>query len=199
MTKGWTPRMVIRALRTDLGMRLQRIFSAQFYNQVTTVIVQLGLVPVLLYAWGTEQYGVWILLSAVPTYLTFSDFGFTLIAKNEMLIQVARGAREDAACTFQSVFALLNIIVPAVLALSALALFGLDLPKILNLGEFPAGKAQAIVALLLLNVLVYQYFLLICGGVRCENRLATEASWGATARLGRAWQSERWLFRGGAC
>lgn len=177
-------RRVGAALRTDLGRRLQRVLSAQLYNQITTILVQLGLVPVLLYAWGTNTYGSWILLSAIPTYLTFSDFGFTLIAKNEMLMHVAGGRRDEALCTFQSVFALLNVIVPTVIGVSFILLFGFDFSKVFNLGGVPIGEARLILALLLVNVMTYQYFLLICGGVRCENRLATEASWGATARLG---------------
>ncbi len=170
-------------LSTQIGRRLSRVMSAQFLNQVTTIALQLGLVPILLFAWGKEQYGIWLLLSAVPTYLTFSDFGFTLIAKNEMLMQVSGGRRDEALCTFQSVFALLNMIMPGLLVLSVIAIGSFNMSHALNLGAFPNADARAVLILLLLNVMAYQYFLLICGGVRCENRLALEATWGALARL----------------
>jgi hypothetical protein len=61
------------------------------YNQVVVIGVQILLVPILLHGWGIERYGVWLLLSSIPTYLTFSDFGFTFIAKNEMTMKVAGG------------------------------------------------------------------------------------------------------------
>lgn len=176
-------RRVAHALSTQAGRRLSRVMSAQFLNQAITVILQIGLVPVLLYAWGKQSYGVWLLLSAVPTYLTFSDFGFTLIAKNEMLMQVAGGRRDDALRTFHSIFALLNLIMPCLIALSVLLICSVDLSHALNLGSYANGSARLVLILLLLNVVAYQYFLLICGGVRCENRLATEASWGALSRL----------------
>jgi O-antigen/teichoic acid export membrane protein len=123
------------------------------------------------------------LLSAMPSYLTFSDFGFTIIAKNEMLMQVAAGDRKKALATFHSVFGLLNIIIPAIIVISVLAVLCVNISGILNLGAFPSSSAKLITILLLLNVAAYQYFLLICGGVRCENRLAAEATWGACARL----------------
>ncbi|EZP70031.1 Membrane protein involved in the export of O-antigen and teichoic acid-like protein [Sphingomonas paucimobilis] len=176
-------RRIAQALSTQAGRRLSRVMSAQFLNQATTIILQIGLVPVLLYAWGKQSYGVWLLLSAVPTYLTFSDFGFTLIAKNEMLMQVAGGRREEALRTFHSVFALLNLVMPCLIGLSVLLICSVDLSHALNLGEYANGDARAVLILLLLNVVSYQYFLLICGGVRCENRLAMEASWGALSRL----------------
>jgi hypothetical protein len=62
-------------------------FGAQIYSQIVNIGVQIMLVPILLHAWGAQAYAVWLLLSAVPTYLMFSDFGFTLSAKNEMTIK----------------------------------------------------------------------------------------------------------------
>ncbi len=70
--------------------------APQIYNQVINLGVQIALVPIFLHAWGAERYGVWLLLSAIPTYLTFSDFGFTLSAKNEMTIKAAKGRTAGA-------------------------------------------------------------------------------------------------------
>jgi len=175
--------MIRKIFGHPIGQRLSRVMSAQFLNQMTTIVMQLGLVPILLFAWGKETYGIWILLSAVPTYLTFSDFGFTLIAKNEMLMQVSGGRRDEAIGTFHSVFTLLSLVMPLILVGSAAAVFSIDLSHALNLGGFANGDARTVLILLLLNVIAYQYFLLICGGVRCEGRLALEATWGALARL----------------
>jgi O-antigen/teichoic acid export membrane protein len=173
-------------LQSQSARRLRGIASAQLFNQLTTVVAQLALVPVLLHAWGKETYGIWLLLSALPTYLTFSDLGFTLVAKNEMLMQVAGGSREAALRTFHSVFALLNLIVPGLVVVSVLLILSVDLSALMKLGGYQVSDARLVIVLLLLNVLAYQYFLLICGGVRCENRIAAEATWGASSRLGEA-------------
>jgi O-antigen/teichoic acid export membrane protein len=164
--------------------RLARVFSAQAYNQAATMGVQLLLVPLLLHAWGTERYGVWLLLSAIPTYLTLSDFGFTFIAKNEMVMQVAAGRREEARRTFHSVFAMLSVVGPALLVIVLSTVWLVDLSKLLSLGSYPTENARIVLALLLFNVIGYQFALLVGAGIRCENRAALESSWAASARIG---------------
>ena len=164
--------------------RLARVFSAQVYNQVTTMAVQLALVPLLLHSWGTERYGVWLLLSAIPTYLTLSDFGFTFIAKNEMVMQVAAGQRDAARRTFQSVFALLSIAAPGFLLIVLAGVWSIDVGQLIPLGGVSLSEARSTLALLLSNILFYQFSLLVSAGIRCENRAASESIWAASARLG---------------
>jgi O-antigen/teichoic acid export membrane protein len=164
--------------------RLGRTLAAQLYGQATTILVQLALVPLLLHAWGTTTYGVWLLLSAIPFYLTFSDFGFTFIAKNEMVMAVAAGDRAAALRTFHSIFVLLNMAAPAVFALALGLILSLDVSRLLSLGDFPVGDARIVLALLTANVLLYQYGLLLGAGIRSENRPASESIWAASTRLG---------------
>lgn len=171
------------ALGSDVVRRLGRVFSAQMFSQIATILVQLGLVPILLARWGTDRYGAWLLLSAVPTYLTFSDFGFTFIAKNEMVMAVAAGNRPAAIRTFQSIFVLLTLVGPLVFAAMALLVFLLDLKSLLALGTLGNGDARIALLALIFNVLMYQYALLVGAGIRCENRAATESMWAAVGRL----------------
>jgi O-antigen/teichoic acid export membrane protein len=168
----------------DVRARLARVFSAQLYNQVATMGVQLALVPLLLHSWGAERYGIWLLLSAIPTYLTLSDFGFTFIAKNEMVMQVAADRRDDARRTFQSIFILLAIATPILLIAAIAAVWLVDVPRLLSLGSFPVNEARIVLMLLLANILLYQFQLLVSAGIRCENRAAAESSWAASARVG---------------
>jgi O-antigen/teichoic acid export membrane protein len=163
--------------------RVARTFGGHIYNQIVTVGVQIALVPVLLLAWGTERYGVWLVLSAIPTYLTFSDFGFTYIAKNEMTMRVAEGDRHGALVTYQSVFLLLNIAAAIVCTVAVAAIFGVRLGSIFDLGEVPEMEAKLVLCILAVNVVYYQYFLLYCAGARSIGRPAAEVYWAGTARL----------------
>src|ERR1700751_6172445 len=90
-----------------LASRLGRNLTAQAYSQVETLGIQLATIPLLIHAWGVSHYGVWLTLTAIPTYLAFSDFGFTFIAKNDMAARVARGDRSGARETYHSVQLLL--------------------------------------------------------------------------------------------
>jgi O-antigen/teichoic acid export membrane protein len=163
--------------------RLVSTFGATIYFQLTTIVVQLLLVPILLHFWGTEQYGVWLLLSAVPTYLSFADFGFTAAAKNEMMIKVARGAQSGALTTYQSVFVLLTSIAVLVLLGIAAGLSKVDLHHLFFLGPIGETTAKTILFLFAGNVLLGQYMGLFAAGLRCAGRPAEEVVWGASARL----------------
>ncbi|WP_179187071.1 lipopolysaccharide biosynthesis protein [Sphingomonas sp. TZW2008] len=163
--------------------RLGRTLGAQGYAQIVTIAVQLGLVPVLLAAWGVRGYGTWLLLSAIPAYLSFSDLGFTFVAKNEMVMAVARGQRDAAVATFQSIFALLCVGAPLLLVASAIAVMCVDLSTLLSLAPGTSAAAPGALLFLIGTVLVYQFFLLVCAGIRAENRPASEAMWAASGRL----------------
>ncbi|QNE32734.1 teichoic acid transporter [Sphingomonas sp. NBWT7] len=163
--------------------RLGRTLGAQSYAQIVTIAVQLGLVPVLLSVWGVRGYGTWLLLSAIPAYLSFSDLGFTFVAKNEMVMAVARGQRDAAVATFQSIFALLCVGAPLLLVASAIGAGSVDLPALLSLKRGDGAAEQCALVLLIGTVLVYQFFLLVCAGIRAENRPASEAMWAASGRL----------------
>ena len=173
---------MIGALDRLTVRRLGLTLSANAYGQVVTIAVQVALVPLLLRAWGTEVYGAWLLLSAVPFYLTLSDFGFTFVAKNVMVMEVAAGRRTAALGTFQSVFALLCLVLPVLMLASVVVILKVPLPA--ALGAVAPGAARRVLVLLVGNVLLYQFFLLVCAGIRAENRPAHEASWAASARLG---------------
>ncbi|WP_157083333.1 lipopolysaccharide biosynthesis protein [Bradyrhizobium manausense] len=163
--------------------RLASTFGAQIYNQCVTVGVQLALVPVLLHHWGAEHYGVWLLLSAIPTYLTFADFGFTMAAKNVMTIKVARGERSGALITYQSIFMLLNVIVAVILVILLLGLPIIGISSVFALGSVGEKSAKIVVFLLAGNVLLTQYLLLLASGLRCIGRPTEEVLWGASSRL----------------
>jgi O-antigen/teichoic acid export membrane protein len=58
--------------------------SGEAFSQLVTIVTQLAMVPVLLLLWGQEQLGLWLMLSAVPTYLTLGDLGLTSIFGTEI-------------------------------------------------------------------------------------------------------------------
>ncbi len=158
-------------------------FGAQIYNQLVNIGVQIALVPIFLRVWGAERYGVWLLLSAIPTYLTFSDFGFTLSAKNEMTIKAAKGDTEGAVVTYQSVFMLLNCVAGAVVCVAGIILLNVRLGSFFRLGDTSEPQAKLTLFLLCCDVVIFQYFLLFSGGMRAAGRPATEAATSATIRL----------------
>ena len=111
----------------DIRGRLVKGFAANIYGQVVTMVVQLVGVPILLHAWGTQLYGEWLMLFAIPAYLSMTDLGFTQSAANDMTAQVAHGDRSGALVVFQSLTAFVFLTIGCMLVLTSLLIFGLPL------------------------------------------------------------------------
>ena len=76
-----------------LRSRLTKGLGGEVYARLVTVLVQLAGVPIFLHAWGAPLYGEWLILAAIPWYLTMSDAGFARAGTNEMTMLVARDER----------------------------------------------------------------------------------------------------------
>jgi O-antigen/teichoic acid export membrane protein len=86
--------------------RLIQGWSANLYGQAVVTIIQLAGVPILLRFWGAQRYGEWLIIFAMPFYLSLTDLGFSQSAANDMTARVARGDRPGALTVFQSLCAL---------------------------------------------------------------------------------------------
>jgi len=176
------PQSTWRAFGSLRG-RLGRSIGAQVYSQIVTLVIQLASIPLLVAAWGLETYGVWLLLMALPAYLALSDLGLTFVAKNTMAMQVASGNRSGAIETFQSILALLCVIVSGVAVAALLAVWLVPFDRIFALATVPLETARTALTAQLTSALLYQIFLLFCAGLRADGRPAMETIFSATARL----------------
>ncbi|MDW2980344.1 hypothetical protein [Rhodanobacter sp. KK11] len=151
----------VQTLRMDatVARRLLHGLGANAYGQLVTVIVQLVGVPILLHAWGTQLYGEWLILFAIPAYLSMTDLGFSQSAGNDMSARVARGDRAGALAVFQSLGVAVYAIAGVGLVLSAVLVWRLPLAGL----HFEAMNAQA--AHWVLWLLCAQVFVALPDGV----------------------------------
>ncbi|MGB5835220.1 MAG: hypothetical protein WBG92_24985 [Thiohalocapsa sp.] len=170
-------------MQSNIRRRVLNGLGANLYNQVVTVAVQLLTVPILLSSWGTEAYGEWLILYAVPGFLAMANLGFSMSAGNDMTAKVARGDRSGALRVFQSLAALLYVI-----ALSGMMLCG-ALLWWLPLGEWFRFQTMSIEAIRwVLWLLAAQVFLQLLDGVthagfRANSQYARHVAFQATTRL----------------
>lgn len=139
---------------TTVRQRILHGLGANAFGQLVTVIAQLAGVPILLNAWGTQLYGEWLILFAIPAYLSMTDLGFTQSAANDMTARVARGDRAGALAVFQSIGVLVYGIAALGLVLSAAIVPWLPLGDWLNFQVMDARTAQWVLWLLAAQVLV---------------------------------------------
>src|SRR5512134_1834456 len=82
--------------------RLTKGLGAQGYSQAVQIFIRLAEVPLLLGLWGTQLYGEWLILAAIPACLAICDGGFAGAASREMSMRSGAGNRPGALSLFQS-------------------------------------------------------------------------------------------------
>ncbi|MGH8127399.1 MAG: lipopolysaccharide biosynthesis protein [Gammaproteobacteria bacterium] len=139
---------------SSVRRRLLQGAGANAYGTVVVAIVQLAGVPILLHAWGTQRYGAWLVLFAIPAYLSLTNLGYSLSIANDMTMRTARGDRTGALTAFHSLIALVTAtgVVGAVVTLALV--FGLPLVHWLHLVDLAPWQVRDVLLLLAAGVLV---------------------------------------------
>ncbi len=84
--------------------------GANSFGMAITIAIQLLSLPLFLHYWDTATYGKWLILSAIPAYLSMADVGMVTAAGNKMTIAVGKGDIAEANRIFQSAQAFMLLI-----------------------------------------------------------------------------------------
>jgi O-antigen/teichoic acid export membrane protein len=155
---------------STLRGRVVRGAQAQVFLHVVRTIVQVGTVSLLVAGWGLDRYGEWLILAAVPSYIAWSDIGFTGAAVNEMLMAAGRHDRTQALVVFQATtlmlvapLVVLSVVIPVVIALTPFADW-------LNLSTIDASTAAGTLLFLGGNAILLAWGGLPIGGFAAVGR-----------------------------
>ena len=140
--------------KTTLKERLLKGTGAQVFSQVVQIFIRLAEVPLLLAFWGTQLYGEWLMLAAIPAYLSIGDGGFATTACRDMTMKSGAGDRQGALAVFQSTWLLLL----AVSLVAFLLAYGFaelaPLGRWLGFSAMTAADTQTVLLLLAAHVLI---------------------------------------------
>ena len=142
----------------DAGTRGRLLwgFIAQGVAKFSQTIITLVQVPIFLTHWSKPIYGEWITINALPSYLLFSNLGFSTVAGNEMSMSVAQGDRDTALRVFQSCWWLIVI----TLTLTTLAVIGvlqfIHLSTLLNVHYISESDTKWTIGYLGITILLGQ-------------------------------------------
>jgi O-antigen/teichoic acid export membrane protein len=152
--------------------RFIRGFGATALGPLVTILAQVISVPVFLHAWGPKLYGEWLVLSAIPSYIAFSDIGFGNVAANDMTMRVTASDRNGALETFQSTWVLMSCSSLLVVLALAAAAWTLPLNTWLNLSTItPTATREILTVFFAYSILSLQADL-TTSGFRCEGNYA---------------------------
>ena len=174
------------ASRRGLRDRLIHNWGTAAVAPVVSVLVQVGSVPLLLHAWGAARYGDWLLLSAIPSYLTLSDLGFGAASGSDMSMRVGANDRRGALQTFQSSWVLVTAVSVAALLLACLSVWWVPWQRWLKLSSVSSPQAAAILLVLAAYVVVAQQNGVTESGYRCDGHFAAGSFWNTILRLAEA-------------
>jgi len=168
---------------SSVRRRLVRGFGASAMGPVVTALVQLVSVPVFLRFWGAHLYGEWMVLSAIPIYLSLSDMGFGSVAGNDMTMRVARGDRAGALESFQSTWVLITLASMAVGFAVCAGVWWLPLNSWFHLSLLSGHEIGTVLVLLAIYALVALQGTLILAGFRCDGNYAAGTLGGNLVRM----------------
>lgn len=156
-----------------LRRRLLKGAGATALGPVITAAIQLGPVPFLVHSWGAAKYGDWLMLSAIPAYLSVSDLGFGNASGSDMTVRVAAGDREGALRTFQSSWALLLCLSLIIFTLTASLVWWFPWQPWLHLSSVSSRQAAAILFVFATYIIATQQNGILESGFRCDGNFAT--------------------------
>jgi O-antigen/teichoic acid export membrane protein len=111
-------------------------------------------------------------LSAIPTYIAFSDIGFGNVAANDMTMRVAAGDRDGALVTFQSTWLFISMTSLLVVVCFMSGAWMMPLGHWLNLSSTTPQDARLILTMLCAYALLCLQADLTTAGFRCEGNYA---------------------------
>lgn len=167
----------------DVRRRLVIGVSSNLFNQAVSVVVQIASVPILLAAWGTHLYGEWLILFAIPAFLSFSDLGFSISAANSMTGLVAKGHLARAREVFWSLGTFAFLVSISGLAIATALVFALPIGSWFSLPMLGNDDAQWIVWLLAADVFVRMIVSWVHAGFRAGGDYGLHVSLESLTRL----------------
>ena len=152
--------------------RLAWSFFSSIVSRLSQTLIQFIQVPVLLHFWSVPLYGEWLVLSSIPTYLSFSSSGFGNVAGNDMTMLVAGGDRESALRVFQSCWWLIALICATFTVLVSASLYFLPAAHIFKITHISDVDTKWIIFYFAISMLFAQLEQLLQSVYRSIGRYA---------------------------
>ncbi|MBC7701807.1 hypothetical protein [Aquabacterium sp.] len=135
---------------SPLIRRVVAALGANAVGQAINIVIQLASLPLFLHRWDVATYGTWLMLSAIPAYLSMADVGMVAAAGNRMTMAMGRGDAKQANTIFQSAMVFMLLVCGSIAALSLPLLLWAPMPGLVQWDERLALAALVLTVLLAL-------------------------------------------------
>jgi len=127
---------------------------AVLMGQGINILGQILVVPLILWAWGTQLYGEWLALYAVVAYLSLLDFGMQAYVVNRLNQCYSIGRLNDYFCILHSALILYSSVAIVASSLTAAAVSFSPIEQWLNF-KLMDHEITAVVAILLASQIIF--------------------------------------------
>jgi O-antigen/teichoic acid export membrane protein len=145
-------------------------FIAGGGSKVSVILIRLVQVPLLLSLLGVDEYGRWLVLTSLPSWLSLANLGFGSVASNEVSLNVARGDIARARSVFSTTIALLCAIAIPGLAISGIVVLSFPCERFLGLTAPRHDEIRNALFLLAATVFVSFFYEAFAGRFRAARK-----------------------------
>lgn len=144
-----------RVLDDEVDTLTRRILfgmSGQAFARAANAIYTIGLVPLLISAWGVIGFGEWMALTALLSYAGYGSFGIVTTGGNEVIMAIGAKDVGRARLAYQmSLNVTLYILAPILLVLAFMAEF-VSLTELMNLHFISEHEATMVACFALTQI-----------------------------------------------
>ncbi len=155
------------------------------------------MVPLFLRTWGTQVYGEWLALSAIPAYLALSDFGFGPVAANRIALLAGANGKSAAVKTLHTIWTMQVLLALVIVSLAVVAATFLPLQSWLSITAFGATDLRIVLVGLTAYVMANMFSGVVQAIYRAELRNARGMLIANSVRLAEVLGTMAVLFAGG--
>ena len=163
--------------------RIGPTFAANIFNQLTVILTQIVIMPIMIGALGVHTFGIWLVLAAIPAYLSISDLGFSYSAKSDMAVRMAAGDLKGAVETLSSVTALMSVVMAGFALVYVGVTYVVGWTTVFDLKGLSLHDAHTILLFGLIQIVSYQAYMISGAILRANRQPALESFFGGALRL----------------
>lgn len=115
--------------------RIVAAMGAGLLGQGVNIAIQLLSLPVFLHWWDLAHYGQWLMLSAMPAYLSMADVGMVSTAGNRMTMAMGRNDVVEANRVFHSAIVFMALTCGVLAVVSAIGVMGVGVPGVESMAD----------------------------------------------------------------
>lgn len=160
-----------------------RGIASNFYAQIVTLFVQIFSVPIMLKYWGVNVYATWLVISAIPSYLSLTNLGVGNAANSALVMLSGKGigvSSKEGSSIISTTFFLLS----SILSIGLTILIILYSCRQLILNIFDVEESTLIALLILMLYTLLNFFGSLWDGIfAAKNMYATSNVVNSNKRL----------------